>query len=398
MNSICLVIDRLQAGILGPYGNTWIHTPHWNRLASESFLFDQFLVTEPQLAAIYQAWWQLGANDGTQATLPRWLAAHNVHAALLTDEPAVARHPLADGFAERTLLPAADEAPSAEEITDTQLARCFGAAAELTDSLPEPYCLWIHSRGMDGPWDAPYELRAQYADEEDPTPPDFTAVPEHWLAEDADPDELLGIVHAYAGQVSLVDDCLGLFLDALRESPRTERTLLAVVGSRGFPLGEHRRVGTGDESLYNELVHVPWLLRLPDGLGAMDRSSALIQPADVAATLTDWCGSTSSDLIAAGQSLLPLVRGEKMSLRDHLLLRSRSDRAIRTPAWHLRQSLASATAVELYAKPADRWEVNEVSSRLPEIAAALVEVLQQADNAANPIREPLPEALVTEVE
>ena len=41
MNAICLVIDRLHAGYVGAYGNTWIETPAMNRLASQSFLLDQ---------------------------------------------------------------------------------------------------------------------------------------------------------------------------------------------------------------------------------------------------------------------------------------------------------------------------------------------------------------------
>ncbi len=38
MNAICIIVDRLQAGYLGPYGNTWIDTPSFDRLASQSFL------------------------------------------------------------------------------------------------------------------------------------------------------------------------------------------------------------------------------------------------------------------------------------------------------------------------------------------------------------------------
>ena len=43
-NVVCLVIDRLRASALGAYGAAWCDTPHLDRLASESFLFDHALV------------------------------------------------------------------------------------------------------------------------------------------------------------------------------------------------------------------------------------------------------------------------------------------------------------------------------------------------------------------
>ena len=41
MNAIIVAIDRLHAGYLGCYGNAWILTPAFNRLAAEGFVFDQ---------------------------------------------------------------------------------------------------------------------------------------------------------------------------------------------------------------------------------------------------------------------------------------------------------------------------------------------------------------------
>ena len=49
MNAICLVFDRLHAGYLGAYGNSWIETPAFDRLASQSFLFDRALIDSPEL-------------------------------------------------------------------------------------------------------------------------------------------------------------------------------------------------------------------------------------------------------------------------------------------------------------------------------------------------------------
>ena len=58
VNAICLVIDRLHRGFLGAYGNTWIETPAFDRLAAESFVFDQMLVDSPRLGPLYRSFWQ----------------------------------------------------------------------------------------------------------------------------------------------------------------------------------------------------------------------------------------------------------------------------------------------------------------------------------------------------
>ena len=46
---ICLMMDRLSVGMLGAYGNTWIGTPCFDRLAFGSILADQMLLTSPTL-------------------------------------------------------------------------------------------------------------------------------------------------------------------------------------------------------------------------------------------------------------------------------------------------------------------------------------------------------------
>ncbi len=125
---------------------------------------------------------------------------------------------------------------------------------------------------MGGPWDAPLAMRNRFAEEDDPQPPTLVTVPDYWLADNADPDEALGIRHAYAGQVSLLDLCLGAFCDQLDESPLAARTQLSVVSARGFPLGLHQRIGPSDEALYNETVQLAWMMRFPDGLGRAGRS------------------------------------------------------------------------------------------------------------------------------
>ncbi len=255
---------------------------------------------------------------------------------------------------------------------------------------------------MAGPWDAPRELRERYLGEEDPSPPNFVRPPALRLPADPDPDELLGIRQAYAAQVSVLDSCVEAFLGGLRESKLAADTLFVLLSARGYPLGVHGCVGAPPdqtEGLYGELTSVPWLLRFPDGLGAADRSGALVQPPDLFGTLLEWfdCGQCGQLALQVGvppaeqadhtrqlaervghTSLLPLVRGDVQSLRDRAAIcSSSSEVALRTPAWYAR----FPETAELYLKPDDRWEVNDLARRCPEV----IEAMRKAWTSAKPL-------------
>ncbi len=209
------------------------------------------------------------------------------------------------------------------------------------------------------------ELRRQYADPEDPPTPDFVDVPDRRLAEDYDPDELLGIVHAFAGQVSLLDTCLGVLRGALGDSPAAVSTLFCLIGARSFPLGEHGQVGGQEAPLYSELLQIPWLLRFPDGRGALDRSSALVQQQDLPATLLAWWQVDTAGPMPGSHDLSPLVQNDRLTVRDRVVVTaSPHEHVLRTPAWYLRATKPmDSPRFELFTKPSDRWDVNQVADR-----------------------------------
>lgn len=376
-SAVCIVVDRLHAGMVGAYGNAGIRTPRIDRLASQSIVFDQALINSPRLADIYSAYWRLGgaAEADEAASLISALQRQGVPTTLVTDELAVARHPLASSFGQAIVLdgPADATAALAEEPEGTAMAQLFAAAEEQVTSAREPQLLWVHARGMAAAWDAPYSLRQNYADEDDPAPSESAEVPCRLLGEDFDPDELLDVVHRYSGQVSLADMCIGGLLEEIDRSDVGRSSLVILISARGFPLGEHGRIGPADEALYGELVQVPWLMRLPDGSGATLRCPELVQPVDLAATLADWWELPRSEAMQA-RSLLPAASASLL-LRPRAYVRAEREHALRTPAWHARQTHGGP--LELYAKPDDRWEVNQVADRCTEVAATITAELAQ---------------------
>lgn len=383
--------------MVGAYGNSWIRTRRLDRLACESFLFDQALASSPRLDELYRGYWFGSTSPRAMEVgsgLPQLVAAAGMNTALVTDDAEVASLATAGHFSECVLVESPTQGITAPEAAETQMARLFAVATRWIETAPQPFCLWIHSRGMSGNWDAPLEFRNRFAEEEDPEPPRFVAPPDRVLSNDYDPDELLGIVHAYAGQIALVDLCLGEFCDAIEQNDLAANTQLTLLAARGYPLGEHKRVGPCDEPLYNELVQVPWLMRFPDGLGKLCRSQALALPQDLPGTLLDWLEIDRGGLGAGrATSLLEVVCGNREMLRDRALLISRHDRAIRTPGWYLRRP--DNDLAELYSKPSDRWEVNEVAKLLPEVTAGLQDALTELEQAGEATLPPLPDLLVS---
>lgn len=368
---VVLVIDRLGAGWLGPYGNTWLDAPNFNRLAARSVLFETVIATSPTIEEACRAYWtgrQVGEpNAAIQSTLPVYFS----RSVLFTDDEQVARHDLAAAFSEPQLFQQAAATRNVTNVEATELFGFFEAASELAASADRPDLIWLHSRGMTGAWDAPLELRNHFADEDDPDPPAFVTPPERLLDAGFDPDEVLGLVQAYAGQVALVDLCLGMLLDALDSHPRADETLLIVASPRGYPLGEHRRVGPCDEALYGELLHVPLLVQLPSRSQALTRSHRIIQP----------------------RHLFDLLSGDSPKVLEHWMdprapaqaayAMGPAQRAIRTPAWFLRESQHDGQSqYELFAKPDDRWEANEIASRCTDVVEMLASELDRFAAAA----------------
>ena len=264
MNAICLVFDRLHAGYLGAYGNSWIETPSFDRLASQSFVFDRALVDSPELPLLYRSYWQgwhalCPAALESRPSLAALLGQAGVTTVLLSDEPQVVRHPLAAEFDAIVEIDPPWQARNATAVEQTHFGRCFAEIIDWLESARGSFLLWCHLGGLGTTWDAPLRFRQAYCEQGDPPPPEAADVPERMLPPQYDPDELLGVMQSYCGQVTLLDTCLGAFLDFFYGLPISGETLLTVTSARGFPLGEHGRVGPCDGALFGETVQVPWL-------------------------------------------------------------------------------------------------------------------------------------------
>jgi arylsulfatase A-like enzyme len=184
-----------------------------------------------------------------------------------------------------------------------------------------------------------------------------------------------------AAAVSYLDAGVGQLLEALAELPGGQDIALVLTGDCGLPLGEHGVVGLVRPEPYDEVIHLPLILRLP-GMTPR-RVDALTQAADLATTLAELFGVALP--WAQGQSLLPLARGEVERLRDYVSAGIRAGGGIgwclRTQGWEFVLPVVQPAAGEvrgprLYVKVDDRWEVNDVVQHHTERAEALERTLR----------------------
>lgn len=385
-SALCLVVDRWHVGYVGAYGNTWLPTPQLDRLATRGFVFDQAVIDTPDLERLFRAWWQGWPAIRRREVPEDWpslaqrLAQAGIHTALLTDEPLVAQCRLAEDFAQLVVWQRPEEPTVADSLEQTHAAGCFAQLVEWLERAPRPFLAWCHWGGLGAVWDAPLALREQFCQEEDPAPYQGCQPPQRFWQKPPDPDELLAYSFAYAGQIAVLDACVGGLATFLGESGLDKEVFWILVGARGYPLGEHGRLGPWDQALYSELVQVPWMMIYPDGLGAMGRSQALVEPADLWATLLGWWQLPIEPAAPTAYDLRPLVGEQLEEVRDRIcLVHPEGHQAIRTPRWYLRttESLEEDEGWELYVKPDDRWEVNNVADRCPEVADALKQAFQQ---------------------
>ncbi|MGB7329435.1 MAG: hypothetical protein WBD31_31440 [Rubripirellula sp.] len=271
---IVLSFDSLATAAIGCYGSSWNQTPAIDTVATGGCVWDRWIATNDDSAAVLRRWFD-GGNDS-------WADAWRGGAVdLITDDSSIAAD--ATCFDRVITLPqqATQETDQpADEIETTQLASVIAAAVE-RDAEDEPWSvMWLHSNFLSTRWDAPrslfpideIELLPHEADEEEielignpepeslvePTAPIFetVTVPKLSLADLSDPDLVTSWMRTYGCQVRLID----LMIEILLQSISAEDPQLIVVGTGGFSLGQNGWIGRGCGPLRSPEIRVPMII------------------------------------------------------------------------------------------------------------------------------------------
>lgn len=433
MQAIIVTLDRLATSALGCYGNEWIETPHIDRLASEAVVFDSHftehvgttagmslgtgrfpLDAASRLPVTDSAWSSMTAAAGVELHLHRECDSHPWSRTL-------------KAITCSTIAAQPDPDPKPDEIPFARLVRA--AVETLTAARgTASRIVWLHSAGVPEPWLPPEGFATLYFEDYEERGCEMAAVTrDNWGTHPA----------VYAGYVSLIDHWLGELLTAVKQSAANEPTLLVFVAARGCdwtkepgprrefleldddespavadllttdlatddaasaetisipaaftpdvaPVRIHQpAVPRPTHSLTEAITRTPLFLRLFDGESfdaefAGTRSNRLVQTTDLAATLLHFFQLPPPPAVTDGRSLLNELNETEPPRAMVCFTDGDGSRGIRTADWSCLiqdESLEQESTVQLFAKPEDYWEVNDVSGQQRDVTATLIERL-----------------------
>lgn len=397
-NVLLVITDTTRVDRFGCYGNQRGLTPYMDDLASQGVRFEQASShapwTLPSIASMltslhpkqHGAGGRLGSFtslDPGVTTLPAVFgrAGYRTHAianvAFLSESFGVTRD-----FDDLDLVAPANnlEMRDAERTTDAALAWIEEAAEG-----EQPFFLLVHYFDPHAVYAPPQPFRSRFA-----APPDQTD--ESWvfgtrghmeaLRDGSLPVPLLPVLRRasklYDGEVAYMDAQIGRLLDGLAELGLGDDTIVALTADHGEEFGDHGGFEHG-HTVYDELTHVPLILRYPRALkpGVV---SASVGHVDLAPTLCELADVAPPEQFV-GQSLLRFLRdpGTPSSpILAHGNMWADPSTSFRVGHWKL--IVGAQGRVELYDWRADPGEQNNLAGSEPGTVRALGARLKEAED------------------
>ncbi len=318
---VLITIDSLRPDHLGSYGYAKPTSPEIDAFAAESIRFSQAVSTTswtlPSHAALFT-----GLYDAAHGVVARDLALAEAHETLAEQLRGAGYrtlgvysgpllHPrfgLAQGFEswESCMDPLRREgAPEGAE----QTSPCIAARVREWLAEPDSRPLFLFLHFFDVHYDyAPPVGYAERFDSDYAGTTDFS----HTMGNDAigprmSARDLQHWIALYDGEIRYTDEHLGQVFAALRGAGRFDGSAIALTSDHGDEFFEHGSKGHR-QSLFDEVLRVPLLLKLPGGLAAGRVLHEQVRLIDLLPTLASVAGLPPAPV--QGRDLLPLLAGE----------------------------------------------------------------------------------------
>ncbi len=150
------------------------------------------------------------------------------------------------------------------------------------------------------------------------------------------PDDIAHLMALYDGDIREMDDQIVELYDYLKKEGLDRRTLVVFTSDHGEEFGEHGKVGVHSHTVYDELLRVPLILRLPDKLPPGTTWEDQVRSIDILPTIFDLIGIDLKETPIQGESLLPLIKKRQEGTNRHafserLAADGNHYRSLRTP-------------------------------------------------------------------
>jgi len=345
MSALVVTFDQLPASILGCYGNEWIETPHFDRLAAHGVVADQCWASHLEATHMEEAFHVPG--------MLRELAARGVPTHLIRQDGSRLAFSENDFSSIRTLSGEPGPAAKPDRIPFAEMVR---AAQKIAPSLREDGLLWLHARGLEIPAEPPAGFADLYGDEFEDRGVTFDKLSD---------DEQRTHPATSAGMVSLLDHWLGQLLTAFSRDEHPQLTLVtAAQGTAWQPLPNS--FGPLD-ALRSQFAHVPLVAHVRGEVfsSSGQRDPQLRSASQLGELIAAWFREPSSWHLSRG-------------VAERIVTKGACGERITTPDWTAIVPVESEEKPLLFRKPEDYWEVNNVAAVLP----GVVEEMQFPDDAS----------------
>jgi len=382
MKAIVIIANGWNAGWLGCYGNEWLTSPHVDRLAADSIVFDQHFAVSPAPVewrrSLASGRFDFGTCSAHGPSLIHSLRQSGVRTVRIHDvrnEPEIAGNDWDINVAALRK----DDAPPGEA-----LSRAIAKQLKILTEQDQ-WLLWIETDRLVPPWSVSLDRFDPYAEEI--TAAEDGEAPQPWDEPPLGPSvlndrEIEWLQATFASVVTEWDADLGRWIELFRKHDLAESALWMVTSGYGLSLGEHDWLGPTGNGLYEEMAHLPLLVRLPGAEQAGRRVPELTASVDLLPTLGEAFGVAFRPGIH-GKSLLALARGSRKPVHSYLCQHlADGQAALRTPDWAFLH--VGNKDKLLFRKPEDRWEVNDASMQHLEwadhVEATLHEFIEKAQD------------------
>ncbi|MFQ6104701.1 MAG: sulfatase [Candidatus Glassbacteria bacterium] len=130
------------------------------------------------------------------------------------------------------------------------------------------------------------------------------------LEKPSEKKELQHLVNLYDASIKYVDDRLGALFQKLEELGIYDDLMIIITSDHGEEFGEHRHTFHG-HALYNELIHIPLIVKFPGGEYAGTEVETVFGLIDLVPTILEYLGLETRSWMR-GRSAMSAIRGESI--------------------------------------------------------------------------------------
>lgn len=125
------------------------------------------------------------------------------------------------------------------------------------------------------------------------------------------------VIAASYGMEKMIDDAIGEILDVLEKTGLAENTVVIYTTDHGDLGGEHKFFFKGP-FLYQGLINIPFIMKIPNGLKNKVCSS-LVSSIDIPETILELAGFRIPDFMQ-GRSMAPILRNPEEKINQNILI------------------------------------------------------------------------------